>query len=144
MHNVVECPWTQIRYQGSCFQINTLIKKKSWVVNNALSVVPLCCLLDSFQTLLFSLTRGSAWFLYTYMYFPTSGGNKFYIICFKSVTSSLRWILKINSISVLLCLDCVFLILWHLFTRATDFVLWTGVYKCPFIFSLNRNVVFNL
>lgn len=88
LHNVVECPLTQMRNQGSCFQINTYCFKKKLNGKQCFLLYPLAVLSILFGLVLFfyffRLTTGSACFLYTYLcIFLLLVENKFYIICFK-------------------------------------------------------------
>lgn len=88
LHNVVECPLTQMRNQGSCFQINTYCFKKKLNGKQCFLLYPLAVLSILFGLVLFfyffCLTTGSACFLYTYLcIFLLLVENKFYIICFK-------------------------------------------------------------
>lgn len=77
LHNVVECPLTQMRNQGSCFQINTYCFKKKLNGKQCFLLYPLAVLSILFGLVLFyffRLTTGSAFFpLHLPMYFPTSG-----------------------------------------------------------------------
>lgn len=94
LHNVVECPLTQMRNQGSCFQINTYCFKMKLNGKQCFPLYPLSRPLNSLWSsfyyfwflifLFFSLTTGSARFLYTYLcIFLLLVENKFCIICFK-------------------------------------------------------------
>lgn len=110
LHNVVECPLTQMRNQGSCFQINAYCFKEKL---NGKQCSFCCTPLPSsqfsglvfgliFQVLLVSFTP-----TYVFSYFWLKINS---ILSVSScVTSySLQWILEINSISVLLVLPPCF------------------------------------
>lgn len=88
LHNVVECPLTQMRNQGSCFQINTYCFKKKLNGKQCFLLYPLAVL-----SILFGLVLFFLFFLfwlqvllvsftptYVFSYFWL---NKFYIICFE-------------------------------------------------------------
>lgn len=88
LHNVVECPLTQMRNQGSCFQINTYCFQKKLNGKQCFLLYPLAVLSILFGLvpffIFFCLTTGSACFLYTYLcIFLLLVENKFYIICFE-------------------------------------------------------------
>lgn len=53
LHNVVECPLTQMRNQGSCFQINTYCFKKKLNGKQCFLLYPLAVLLILFELVLF-------------------------------------------------------------------------------------------
>lgn len=112
LHNVVECPLTQMRIQGSCFQINTYCLKLKLNGKQCFLLYPLAVLLILFGLVLFFYYiyiffsfdyRFCLFPLHLPMYFPTSGWKINSVLSVSScVTSySLQWVLKINSISVL-------------------------------------------
>ncbi len=78
LHNVVECPLTQMRNQGSCFQINTYCFKKKLNGKQCFLLYPLAVLSILFGLVLFFLFfpfdyRFCLFPLHLPMYFPTSG-----------------------------------------------------------------------